>query len=39
MGYHVRDKDERNWVLGAREIVSKSATDSLDTFKDILADI
>ena len=39
MTYGVSDCNQRNYVLGLRDIATKSAKDSLDTFKEILADL
>ena len=36
---HMADKEGNIWVLGLREMVSKSGKDALSTFKEILADI
>ena len=33
MGYEARDEEGNNWVLGMRDIVSKSADDTLKVFK------
>lgn len=39
MGYHVPDEDGRLYVLGLRDICTKSGKDTLDTLKGILAHI
>ena len=39
MGYEARDADAKLWVLGVREIATKSATDTLNVFQEILKDI
>ena len=39
MGYHVRDQEGNYFTLGLREIATKSASDTLDTLREILADI
>ena len=39
MGYHASDSDKRYWVLGLRDIASKSAEDTLTTFKELMKDI
>lgn len=39
MGYEASDSSGKLWVLGVRDIASKSATDTLTTFKEILSDI
>lgn len=39
MGYHISDGDGRFWVLGLRDIPTKSSEDSLATFKEILSDL
>ena len=39
MGYHGSDDSGRFWVLGLRDISTKSASDTLDTFKQVLNDI
>ncbi|XP_060592795.1 uncharacterized protein LOC132747429 [Ruditapes philippinarum] len=38
-GYHVSDTDGKTYVLGMREIVTKSAADTLSAFQQILGDI
>ena len=38
-GYNATDSDGRTWVLGLRQLPSKSAADTLDAFKDILKDV
>ena len=38
-GFHLSDKQEKLWVLGLRNIVTKGATDTMTTFKEILSDI
>ena len=38
-GFHVSDEQGRLYVLGLRDITSKSAKDVLRTFKTILSDI
>ena len=38
-GFHASDPDGRVYVLGMRDIVSKSGQDCLNTFKQILCDI
>ncbi|XP_061193677.1 uncharacterized protein LOC133201903 [Saccostrea echinata] len=38
-GFSVRDEDGSYFVLGLREMATKSAENTLDTFKDILEDI
>ncbi|XP_072171738.1 uncharacterized protein [Diadema setosum] len=39
MGYHASDEDQRYYVLGLRDITTKSAADTLSTFKELLADL
>ena len=39
IGYHATDKDKNYWVLGLRDICSKSADDTLITFKQLLDDV
>ncbi len=39
MSYHATNDDKNYWVLGFRDICSKSAKDTLTTFKDLLNDI
>ncbi|XP_060765350.1 uncharacterized protein LOC132873624 [Neoarius graeffei] len=39
MGYHLSGADGRFWVLGLRDIPSKSSVDCLSTFKEILGDL
>ena len=39
LGDHVGDSDGNTWVLGLREMETKSASDTLETFKVILQDI
>lgn len=39
MGYEATDEDGHYWVLGLREICTKSSADTLDTLKQILGDI
>lgn len=39
MGYEGSDRDGKLWVLGMREIETKSAADTLKVFKEILSDI
>ena len=39
MGYHTADAEGNLWVLGLREMVTKSAQDTLSTYKEILQDI
>ena len=39
MGYEARDMEGKLWVLGMREMATKSASDTLDVFKEILSDI
>ena len=38
-GYHLRDQEGRMYVLGLRELETKSASDTLATFQEILKDI
>ena len=38
-GYHVRDEDGHYFTLGLRDLVTKSASDTLETFTEILHDI
>ena len=37
--YAIRNTEERAYVVGLRDLVTKSARDTLDTFKQILWDI
>lgn len=37
-GYHVRDQAGNYFTLGLRDLVTNSASDTLDTFKEILQD-
>lgn len=39
MGYEASDSDGNMWVLGLRDITTKSAQDTLDVLKEILSDI
>ena len=39
MGYEASDSSGKLWVLGVREMASKSAADTLSVFKEILSDI
>ena len=39
MGYEASDSSGKLWVLGIREMASKSAVDTLSVFKEILSDI
>jgi hypothetical protein len=39
MGYEASDMDGKLWVLGIKDIATKSAADTLKVFKEILADI
>ena len=39
MGYEASDSSGKLWVLSMRDITSKSATDTLTTFKEIRTDI
>ena len=39
MTYTINDDNENTYILGLREMVSKSADDTLTTFKDVLDDI
>ncbi|XP_072170908.1 uncharacterized protein [Diadema setosum] len=39
MGYHISDEDQRYYVLGLRDIPTKSASDTLSTFKELLQDL
>ena len=39
MGYHMSDKNKQMYVLGHRDIPSKSGQDSVDVFEDILKDL
>ena len=39
MTYTINDDNEKTYILGLREMVSKSADDTLSTFKDVLDDI
>lgn len=39
MGYHASDENKRYWVLGLRDIASKSSENTLATFKELLSDI
>ena len=38
-GYHLRDQDGNYFTLGMRDLVTKSASDTLDTLREILHDI
>lgn len=38
-GYHISDTDQNTYVLGMREIVTKSGSDTLAAFQEILNDI
>ena len=38
-GFYVRDEDGRLFVLGLRQLATKSSQDTLSTFQDILSDI
>jgi hypothetical protein len=38
-GFHASDEDGNLYVLGLRDLVTKSASDSLDTFISILSDL
>ena len=38
-GYHVRDQEGNYFTLGLRELATKSASDTMDTFREILTDI
>lgn len=38
-GFHLRDKDGQMYVLGLRQMVTKSGQDTLDVLKSILSDI
>ena len=39
IGFHATDMDKRYWVLGIRDLATKSADDTLSTFKEVLQDI
>ena len=39
MTYTINNDNEKTYILGLREMVSKSADDTLSTFKDVLDDI
>ena len=39
MGYETSDSSGKLWVLGHREMASKSAGDTLSVFKEILSDL
>ena len=39
MGYEAQDMESRTYVLGLRDIETKSASHYLDTFKEILSDL
>ena len=39
MGYHLSDNDKRYYTLGLRDIATKSANDTLSTFKELLHDL
>ena len=39
MGFHASDKEKNMYVLGIRDMATKSATDTLETFKEVLIDI
>ena len=38
-GFHLSGKQGKLWVLGLRNIITKGATDTMTTFKEILSDI
>lgn len=38
-GYHIRDKEGNYFALGMRDIVTTAGNDTLQTFKEVLADI
>ena len=38
-GYHLSDKKGNKLVLGLRDIETKSGSDTLSTFKEVLADL
>ena len=38
-GYHVRDSEGTYYTLGLRDLTTKSASDTLGTFREILSDI
>ena len=39
MGFHASDKEKNTYVLGIRDQATKSAVDTLNTFKEVLMDI
>ena len=39
MGYHISDKTQRHWVIGLRDLATKSAKDTINTFKQIIDDL
>ena len=39
MGFHITDAEKRFYVLGVRDLATKSADDTLSTFKEVLQDI
>ena len=39
MGFHAIDADHRYWVLGVRDLATKSADDTLSIFREVLQDI